>query len=646
MSKEGDKTTTIPSPAGGRNTAEKTELPRATKAQQSETLTKLREARRKLDEQLAEHEAEERRESDRPTDPAQTGEGPERGAKREPLSGQRVERTEGAQSPQLEAWLAAPGKDAGKGTVPQYQMSSGRDKPSGWGESTGWGKTSGWEDQAKDASSKDDPEFGSFAHDTDAEREQHEKWENSNWEKMRRDERRDEVVHQLLEEVGSLQKELRGGRPQGSGGKDSSFRIGNIVAKIPTLAEPARNTEDRLVQLADYTRDLNKYVEATLYENPAGCLEELKQRSIGAHRVLIETKPRERNGVQESRVTIPYEISREQDRYFRSIAPLIEDRVDSQVRRELEDFDDLGLFGFHRILAILMCVRRVYDVRSLEDLDRIEKVARNPHATEYEELRVWWTVARSAQKTGHVSWSQVARGLTKLVEDLEEKKRFLPRIMRDVTHELTTLGLTEFGAKEGDITSFTRFLLGVLRDHKAPKARSPWKAHVATDDWEDEPGDGNEEDDNPGGEVTAEGEPTDEELWDDFNAFRAAKGKGKGAWKGKGRGKGKEKGRFQRPIAKTAAAVKPTYDKPAAQERPTQTKAQVKCYKCGGAHYLWDCPVDRERTAKGLCWICGGQHLKRDCPEASNVKAYLADLYADDEGEEHGDDIPPAPNEA
>ena len=79
--------------------------------------------------------------------------------------------------------------------------------------------------------------------------------------------------------------------------------------------------------------------------------------------------------------------------------------------------------------------------------------------------------------------------------------------------------------------------------------------------------------------------------------------------------------------------------------RPTEgNKKAVKCFKCGGDHYLWDCPVDRERTAAGTCWVCGGQHLKKDCPEATKVRAYLAQLEAESEEEDHSNAIPPAPD--
>jgi hypothetical protein len=343
-------------------------------------------------------------------------------------------------------------------------------------------------------------------------------------------------------------------------------------------------------------------------------------------------------------VTIEVRLSKEQDRYFRSICPLVEDRLPRDVQRELEDFDDLQLYGFQRILAVLMCIRRIFDVGSMADLDRIERVARNPDASEYGELRAWWTVARSAQKTEHVSWSQIARGLTKLVENLEEKKRFLPRIMRDITSELTALGLTEFGAREGDIATFVRYLLGLMRDHKAlaapTRTRPVWQAHVARDDWEEEPGgDDDKGGDHRDGGETVEGEPADEELWAEFSAFRAAKGKPKGKGGGKGRGKDAPKGRPP-PTTNRTPTPKPTPD------NNTEKKKSVKCYKCGGDHYLWDCPVDRERTAKGLCWICGGQHLKKDCPEKDKVRAYLANFDADDDGDEHGGEIPPAPNEA
>ncbi len=619
----------IPSPGGGRNPAEKTELPQVTEKQQSEAISKLVAARRKIDEQLALME---------PTEenvPASAG--PEEPTKREPLSGQRAQRTE----------------------VPQFKMSDTKEgqKSPLWGEDKDWGRTSGWEKKPKEPlfqqqerdrentellRQRDERERDRVQEELQRQRRERERTEDP----KAREQRRDEVVQQLLEEVDTLQKELRGGRPQ----KDSAFRIGNIVAKIPMLTEPTKNTEGRLVQLADYTRDFTKYIDATLYEDPAGCTEQFSQRSAGAHRAYIETKPRERNGLQESKVTIEMNLSKVQDRYFRSICPLVEDRLPRDVLRELEDFDDLQLFGFQRLLAIFMCIRRIFDVGSMADLDRIERVARNPDASEYGELRAWWTVARSAQKTGHVSWSQVARGLTKLVENLEEKKRFLPRIMRDVTSELTALGLTEFGAREEDIATFVRYLLGLMRDHKAPtRTRPAWQAHVARNDWDEAPGDDDQQCD-PGNEwpdsweagTPVEGEPDDEELWEEFNAYRAAKGKPKGKGKGGGKGRGGDAPKGRPPPPKNTTTPKPP-PKPPPDQSPEKKRA-VKCFKCGGDHYLWDCPVDRERTAKGLCWVCGGQHLKRDCPEKDKVRAYLANIN-DDDDEERGDEIPPAPNE-
>ena len=429
MSQEG----MIPSPGGGRNPAEGTELPRATKAQQSETVAKLQAARKKIEEQLREIEAA--ASAERAADLLQAvvdkevpaSAGPEGPTKREPLSGQRAERFELSSTKKTE-----------------------QKKAPAWGDD--WaGKSSGWE---KGGRQKQDPEKKESDRATgelpldEQQRNQELLRQRAEREQSRlrheRDERRDEVVQQLLEEVDTLQKELRGGRPQ----KDSAFRIGNIVAKIPILASPAKNTEERLVQLADYMRGFTKYLDATLYEQTADCLEELTRRSIAAHRMWISTKSRERTGLQETEASIWHELSKEQERYFRSIAPLLEEKLDKSIQSELEDFDSEQLFGFQRVLAILMCVRRILDVRSLEDLNRIETVARSPRATEYEELRAWWVVANSAHKAGHVSVSQIAYGLTKLVENLERQQRFVHRIMRDVTTELSALGLTELGARE------------------------------------------------------------------------------------------------------------------------------------------------------------------------------------------------------
>ena len=226
----------IPSPGGGRNPAEKTELPQVTEKQQSEAITKLVAARRKIDEQLALME---------PTEenvPASAG--PEDPTKREPLSGQRAQRKE----------------------VPQFTMSDTKEgqKSPLWGEDKDWGRTSGWElgkpdlwqekpteplrqqqgydpktwedwhqQQERDRENKellrqrDERERDRAQEELLRQRRERERTEDP----KAREQRRDEVVQQLLEEVDSLQKELRGGRPQ----KDSAFRIGNIVAKLPML---------------------------------------------------------------------------------------------------------------------------------------------------------------------------------------------------------------------------------------------------------------------------------------------------------------------------------------------------------------------------------------------------------------------------
>ena len=466
-------------------------------------------------------------------------------------------------------------------------------------------------------------------------------------------------------ELRTLFKALKGGQ-----NRDPKFRIGNLVAKVPKLEEPRKTETERIVQIGDFVRDLTTYVDATLFVRAEESVEALVRVSKELHAQYVRTPRLKRIGLQETHVHgAVFDLDKDQERYFLQIAGIFKQNMCKRVLDEFRSFEYLKLRGFKLVLALLTCARRVLDVSSQAGLETIENAAKYPKFSTHEDGETWWQTVQAARELGHVSAMHIARGLIRMSEKLEAQHRFNPRVTREITGQITELGLEEIGVTGEAVNAYGRLLIDRMREFPASaKPFQPtWRGHTASFYIGDEPYGGQEEPWDPWAGEPAWPQPTPEwpEQSEDTQpledtAFGASKGKGKPKGYPKGLGKGNTpKG----PNGSTGGL--PTGRKPQDAKNGVASAGTTKgnrlgdhegkggCFKCGSLeHWSRECPDDDVRTAQGQCWTCGStDHQKEKCPrrpgKKTGLKARLAAfLETVSDSEDEGDGQPgngPAP---
>ena len=493
-------------------------------------------------------------------------------------------------SPELMGWLQEADQEAAMMKARKGEKAHGKGMPvppeyKGWKDaSTGWGKGADysanpkgrdWRQKAP-AESPDRGEWGSFAHDSEAEREQQAHWEAieseaQNRARFEREEKKeDEPDDAIVAALTALASK-----------KEAGFRVGNLVVKLPSCGEPDKSMFGRLNQLANWSRDVSAYFKGTLFTMPVELHNRFMEESKTFHLVRISAPVEEGVDMIDNLPSIGG-LTEKQREYFKIITPMLIQHVVTDVKDELEDFDTLT--GADLLMALYIAMRRVYDVNQPSELEALERLARNPQISSYDALRTWWRVVKAAQGIGHVSWFQLSRGLIKLLDDFEAQRRFGPRVLRKLGDVAEKQQLDRFNATEPGVTTYVRVLSATLKEHP----NKPSRAHLAH-------GDGHEEDRSP--EETSPELAAEAAGGDAYEtALAAQKPKGKGSGKGTGGG----------------------------------------CFKCGASdHWSRECPheagktghaagwktSEQERTEQNLCYACGETgHHRWQCPKGLKGK--------------------------
>ena len=368
-----------------------------------------------------------------------------------------------------------------------------------------------------------------------------------------------------------------------------TMRLGNVVPTIPKIEQPAPQLTTKLVQLADFLREVRRYVNGTLLHPESDKVaQSFFDESLRVHQTYERLGDEEQDTFSLAEAVQPPVCGdKESIKFYKLFASLLFPKLPDAVKDEDRTIGISGQ-GWTDCIGIFLCIRRVYDIRDPIHVGILEAVARRPRGSTYKDLRDWDTIASVAIQIGHVSPQQVALGLVSLVDHWERAGVLEPREQRELTNLESFRRLNKFGVTSEQVAQVTNRMLRLVQRTKAKPKLKPSKAFGASTDLESL-----EEEflraEHPEDETPPE-QPTDAGA----EAALIAKGKG-GKSDGKG-GKGQDGG----------------------------------CFNCGAKdHWSRECPKPRggataqagqagaenDRTAEGTCWRCGSAaHHKKQCP--------------------------------
>ena len=401
-------------------------------------------------------------------------------------------------------------------------------------------------------------------------------------------------------------------------GNGTGFRVGNVVQKIPKLAPPEKTVADRMFQLAEFTRAFRRYVVGQLLTEQALTLfNQLISTSEELHRKYLALDEDEQDmfSVQDN-VVLPT-LDEDERKYFRILPGIIYDQLPEAVKTETVFLSgSKQLLGWYDMIAIMLCARRHYDVCTTRELEYLEAQARRAQGTDAEALRRWWITAQAAIELGHVSSSQVARGIVKLTDLWERFGVLLPREQRELSALVSDQKLTKFQVSGEAVEKVIRRMTRLVKETIA-RPKPGLKAHLAAALEEKEGWTVVEEALQDGDTSLATNPPQDSAgngdnepvTWHGLAVALAAKGgKGKGTPTGGKGGKGGQKGSGCYNCGSSEHWMR---------ECPAPRKAHVSIEMWEGerAYRAQGDETDTQRTAEGACWKCGSlNHMKKQCP--------------------------------
>ncbi len=379
----------------------------------------------------------------------------------------------------------------------------------------------------------------------------------------------------------------------------TGFRIGNVVQKIPKLPEKSKWVSERLYQLAEFVRTTRRYMLGTLLTDSAiGLFDKLITTTSELHKAYLSLDEDDQDQFRVSDHVLVPELDDDERKYFRIFPGLLYDHMPETVKTELIFLEDKKAAGWIDLVAMFLSIRRLYDVNTTSQLEELENLARRARGLDADGLRKWWIASAAAVTLGHISASQIARGLVRLIDRWEQIGVLTPREQRDLSALISLHKLDKFEVSDEAIDKVIKRMCRLVQNTTAKVPAAAVKAYAA-----EEIGQLDTQESPIAPPTTTEEDPA---------ALAAMQGKG-GKSTGKGGKGGNDKGK------------------------------DGGCFNCGSKdHWLRQCPkpranhvavelwnderalaavgdagaLNQERTAQGLCWTCGSaEHTKKQCPK-------------------------------
>ncbi|MEC8877644.1 MAG: hypothetical protein VX554_00520, partial [Candidatus Thermoplasmatota archaeon] len=250
------------------------------------------------------------------------------------------------------------------------------------------------------------------------------------------------------------------------GESTGEMRLGNWIQKMPRLSPPESRMEQRLFQVSEWLRGCRKFVAGTLLTDSAGSLwDKLIEESLQLHKAYVRMDEASQDDFCLAHyATEPTYASKTEKRYFKILPGMIYSNVPEQVQQECVMFDRERPEGWLDLLAIMIAIRRAYDVNTPKHVEFLELTARKATGDTYDDLRRWSITADAALELGHVSSMQVGQGLLKLADRWENTSVILPREVRELSSLIVETKLTKFGVTLEAVQKVTRRMLRLVKE--------------------------------------------------------------------------------------------------------------------------------------------------------------------------------------
>ena len=391
-----------------------------------------------------------------------------------------------------------------------------------------------------------------------------------------------------------------------------SFRVGNLVARVPKL--PDKLPSDigaRLQECATWLRKIKGFLKATFPMQDMGRrISELASETSRGYVQAYTAAPAEQQIVMsldmlEGRVPV---MQPKQIEYMATVLPIIVDRVGTTIEERLTALDVEHHSVTVEFIGVFIAVRLELDVSNAAELDALESKCKWPKAKSLPELTDWWVLVQHLETLGHVTWRHVAKGVLQLLEKwcrsdfgLSEQQRF------DLRMRIGQLGLGKLGVDRESVAQAYACLRWAIQQLPQRERSNKLRANQALADALEGIGldfgdtqDGGSAD---GGEGPSDGGDDGEENPEGNLAVALAAA----LKRKKGTGKGPQTKQVRKEAFEALAEALVAFGKGGkGKNKGSEAINKNECFKCGSReHWARDCPkakpVCRLFKAEGKC---------------------------------------------